>query len=514
MDNVTGSVRLKVRMVARDDIARKRRLRTGEQDQVELAKRNLFSPVVRKEAIRIFFAIAAQMDWKIRQGDVKTAFLFSRSNEKVQVELPNGHKHKKGRDYIWEGYAGLYGMDEASQLWNKTLDEFLEGYGFKACPVEPCLYILKDQKETIILIIYVDDFGYMGNSDKMLEKFEQAIGKRFDIKLTKNPKTFVGFEMEQEPGKIFVHQKSYIEKMAHTFELTNAKVQSTPMEPKLIIQPPAEEMKDIRLYQAMVGSIMYANGTTRPEVSFVTNQLARHASKPGKEHLTYAKKAIKYLYDTRTMGLLYKGTVKLTLKGAVDSEYAGDKFDRKSVTGWLISLNGTPVMWQTKKHPIVTMSSTESEYVGYTMIAKNIAWIRNVLSFLDIDMSQPTKVRVDNQGAMKIAETPKQHGRTKHIDVRYHYIREKINEGMIELEYCSTKDMVADMLTKSLDQKRFIRFRDTIMDGDIKGKCCNEKPCKGCGDDVDPIGYETCDVSCDPSVKGRRMRIQDSDYSQ
>ena len=253
--------------------------------------------------------------------------------------------------------------------------------------------------------------------------------------------------------------------------MENGKNQVTPMEAKLIMAPTKSVMEEIRLYQAVVGSIMYANGTTRPDISFVTNQLARQASQPGKEHLAYGKRAIKYLDGTSTMGLLFTGKLDLELTGDVDSEYAGDTMDRKSMTGWLIDLNGTPVMWQSKQHSIVTTSSTESEYVGYTMIAKSITWIRNVLKFMGFNMSQPTKVRVDNQGAMKMAETPKQHGRTKHIDVRYHYIREKVSDGTIELVYCPTKEMRADMLTKSLDRVKFEKFRDTMLNSNIKGRC-------------------------------------------
>ena len=371
---------------------------------------------------------------------------------------------------LCQAKARLYGMDDASQLWNHTLDEFLVGLGLESCPMESCLYIRKTVEGLyIMLIVYVDDYLYAGNNANMLIKFHKAMSKRFKVKVSDDPSLYIGYEIQQKPGKIFVNQEVYVSKLAETFEVVDAKTQKVPMEPKLILQPAAETLDDKRLYQAVVGSMMYANGTTRPDISFATNQLSRQNANPGKEHLTYGKRVLKYLLDTKCHGLLFQRQDVLKLEGHVDSEYAGDTEDRRSVTGWLVSLNGTPVMWNTKKHPIVTTSSTEAEYVGYTIIAKSVAWIRNVLDFMGFTQREPTIVWVDNQGAIKIAENPKQHGRTKHIDVRYHYIREKILDKTITLAYLSTDQMIADMLTKALDRVKFERFRDAIMETSIGG---------------------------------------------
>ena len=462
-DNVTGEVKNKVRIVAR-----------GDQQSTRPLPMDTFAPVVRSEVVRILFAVAAQLGLNVRQVDVSTAFLYGRRNKPIYLELSAGHPQKDGKSKIWKGFTAIYGLDDASKIWNEALDEFLVKYGFVKCPVEMCLYIMKTKDVMIMLGIYVDDGAYIGTDEKALDKFEKELQKTFNVKLKKEAKTFLGYQIQQEAGRIQIHQTKYVEKITAVFELDEAKDVKTPMDEKLILKEMGEEMQDIRLYQALIGSLLYSAICTRPDVSFAVNQLSQFNSNPSKGHLKYAKRVLKYLNETKGFGLSYKKNNELKLTGVVDSDYANDEKDRKSISGYIICINGTPVIWSTKKQKSVALSSTESEYYGYTMIAQELMWIRQVLDFMGFNQSNPTVVYADNQSAIKMALNPKSHGRTKHVDVRMHYIREQVKNGNIRLEYISTEEMTADMLTKNLGRRKFEYFRNKIMeDFNDQGECCN-----------------------------------------
>lgn len=181
-------------------------------------------------------------------------------------------------------------------------------------------------------------------------------------------------------------------------------------------------------------------------------------------HLTYAKRVMKYLRGTKSYGLLYPRHGKsIVLEAQVDSDYANSD-QRKSYSGYIILINGTPIHWKTKKQKVVTLSSTEAEYVGFTMLVQELLWIMNVIMFTEANLiNLPTKVYCDNESAVTIANGPVSSGRTKHIDVRMHFIRQAVEQGRIELVHRNTKELAADMLTKNLSQNVFVQHRDSLM---------------------------------------------------
>ena len=254
-----------------------------------------FSPVIRTEVIRIIIGIAAQKNLKLNQADVSTAFLYGRKKEKIYLELPRYHQKKDGNRFVWETRTALYGLDDACQIWNRALDDFLRRKEYIRCTVEPCLYKKKDIHGFIILIIYVDDLLYIGSSNALLNEFEKDISERFKIKFTSDVKRFIGYDIYQQKDSIFINQEKYIKELSEIFEVSNFKEFLTPMEEKLVLSEKGEKLEDIRLYQAITGSILYANMGTRADVSFSTNQLSRFMSEPRKEHLGYAKRVFKIL---------------------------------------------------------------------------------------------------------------------------------------------------------------------------------------------------------------------------
>lgn len=239
---------------------------------------------------------------------------------------------------------------------------------------------------------------------------------------------------------------------------------STPADPnvKLCKDDGVSKSVDSIMYQSMVGSLLYAAIATRPDISHAVGVVAKFNSGPNEAHLTAVKRILRYLKGTSDITLKYKKGEKDELLVYSDADYAGDVDDRHSTTGNLFLMSGGPVSWTSKKQPIVTLSTAEAEYVALSTATQEAVWIRKLLSDFGVSPRQAITVMEDNQGAICLARNPVTHSRSKHIDVRYHYIREALNEGIIDLQYCPTHDMIADTLTKPLPKRRFVMLRTNM----------------------------------------------------
>jgi hypothetical protein len=209
---------------------------------------------------------------------------------------------------------------------------------------------------------------------------------------------------------------------------------------------------------------MYAMVGSRPDIAFAQSVVSRYMSKPSHEHWLLVKKLLRYLQGTRDLCLRYSADFEngLTLYGYSDADWAGDKIDRHSTTGYIFFLAGAPVTWAAKKQPTVALSSTEAEYMAVTQACKEAIWLRRLLTDLGYNQEAPTIIYEDNQGCIELARNPVHHSRTKHIDIQWHFIREKLESQEIQLKYCETANMVADICTKALPRVKFRHLRDLM----------------------------------------------------
>lgn len=217
-------------------------------------------------------------------------------------------------------------------------------------------------------------------------------------------------------------------------------------------------------YRTAVGKLTYAATGTRPDVAFAVSYASRFLSAYSEEHWTMVKRILRYLQGTAKFGLIYdrNDPQGMTLVGYCDSDWGGDKGDRKSTSGYLYLLCGGPVSWSSKKQSTIAVSSTEAEYLAATQATKEALWLRRLLSELGYEQTTPTIIKEDNQGCIKLTKNPVFHARTKHFDIQHHFVREHVEKGNIELEYCPTNEMIADMLTKALARNLFAKFVQAI----------------------------------------------------
>lgn len=350
----------------------------------------------------------------------------------------------------------LYGLKQSSRCWNTKFTDFMLSRNFQQTAADKCVFFKKIGDSLVIVVLFVDDGLVFSPEKEKVDDFIQDLQATFEITVNK-PRTFIGIEIEHEVNqRIFINQKSYIEKLIKRFGQEEAVAVSVPADPHVILSKPDEiERNDNIPYQEAVGSLMFAALLTRYDIMFATNYVSRYTSQYEIPHWNAVKRILRYLKGTADLGIEYrKGKVK-SLTGYSDADYAKDLETRRSTTGYLFLLNGGPVSWSTQKQKSVSLSTTEAEYVAASEAAKEATWIRQFLSDIGKPIIQPTPLLIDNQGAVCLIRNPVYHKRTEHIDVKYHHIREKEEYEVIKVQFVSTVDQLADIFTKPLPRDRF-----------------------------------------------------------
>ena len=218
---------------------------------------------------------------------------------------------------------------------------------------------------------------------------------------------------------------------------------------------------DSTVYKQMVGSLMYLTAT-RPDLMFIVSLISRYMERPTESHLLAAKTALRYIKGTVSLGMFYKKGGSEKLVGYTDSDYAGDQDDRKSTSGYVFLMSSGAISWSSKKQPVVTLSTTEAEFIAAASSACQVVWLRRILKVLNQEQSSPTVVFCDNISAIKLSKNLVMHGRSKHIDIRFHFLRDLVRDGILELIHCSTQQQVANVLTKPLKLDVFLRMRGLL----------------------------------------------------
>lgn len=320
----------------------------------------------------------------------------------------------------------------------------------------------------MLIALYVDDIVLATNDTAMLKKEKDQLKKRFEIEDQGEIHYCLGMCIKRDRSTKTMHisQRAYLENVLKRFNMSNCKPVSTPMEvgKKYEKLKDGEQTADLREYQSAIGSLMYASIATRPDISSAVGILSQYMSNPGEEHFRGIKRVLRYIRGTIDFGLEFKAQdeMQVRLHGYADADWAGDISTRKSTTGYLFQIGNATVSWKSKRQSIVALSSTEAEYVSLSSATQETMWIRSLLGSIGFQQIDPTTINEDNQGAIALAGNPGNHPRTKHIDIKYHFIREAVEKNEIALQYCPTKEMLADMLTKALPREKFQELRALI----------------------------------------------------
>jgi hypothetical protein len=321
-----------------------------------------------------------------------------------------------------------------------------------------------DQGKLLIVSLYVDDLICTGNDLTMVHNYKNSMKEHFAMTDLGKMRYFLGVEVTQSELGIIIQQNKYAEEILKRFGMENCNIVKSPIVTgcKLVKDENGKPV-DAKEYKQIVGSLMYLLAT-RPDLTYSVCLVARFMDRPTEMHMVAIKRIMRYLKGTLTHRILYKHKPdrKFELIGWTDSDYAGDLNDRKSTSGYVFMLGTGAVSWSSKKQPIVTLSTTEAEYVAAAACACQCVWMRSVLKHLQVEQGEGTTILCDNSSSIKLSKNPVMHGRCKHIDARFHFLRDLVKDGTVELMYCKSEDQIADLMTKPLKLETFCKLRSML----------------------------------------------------
>ena len=425
-----------------------------------------FAPVVRFESVRSMIALAVHGNMKLHQMDVKTAFLNGELREEVFIRQPEGFIEEGKDNLVCRLKKSIYGLKQSPRCWNIAIDDHLRKMKFIQTEGDPCLYVCRDEGETVLIAVYVDDILIAGKTDKRIAEVKAAIANRFEAKDMGELHYFLGVKVvqDQKAGTIWLGQPAYSESILQQFNMQDAKSCKTPVDLSLKLTKATEESSLVNqeLYQSAVGKLLYLSTRTRPDIAFAVSTVAKFTAKPTEQHWTAVKRILRYIAGTINFGLQFTRGGSIDCTGFSDADWAGDINDRKSTSGYLFKVGGGPVSWKSRKQTCVALSTAEAEYMSLTLAAQEAMWLNRLLAELQSqkEPSKPAILYEDNQSAICMTKNPQFHGRCKHIDIKYHFIRDEAKKGTIDVRYCRTDDMIADMLTKGLHAEQFVKLRE------------------------------------------------------
>lgn len=463
-----------------DGITTKRKARLvakGYNQQPGIHFKETFAPVARLSSLRLLTAIATQCNMKIRQLDVKTAYLNANLDEEIYMEIPElleeilekiikteredmqtrrkaiNMKEKIHKNKVCLLKKSLYGLKQSGRQCNKTLDSVIKAFGANQTDADPCMYYVKMEEEYMYILTYVDDILIASKSKDNIKKFEEYLSQIFDLTIAGDLKRCLGIEFERTDTTMTLKQTKYIEDILLRFRMNEANPVKTPLSTGQERKENEENDESNNIpYRELVGALTYLSVATRPDITFAVSYLSQFNSNYKREHWNMAKRVLRYIKGTKNIGITYQANGDM--ESYADADWANCKIDRRSFTGYIFLLSKGPISWSSRKQRTVALSSTEAEYMALTEAVKEAIYLKKLLTELKCEDLQSNTIYCDNAGTKKLAENAVYHSRTKHIDVRHHFIRENVKNKVIEIKHKRTEEMLADILTKGLPYPR------------------------------------------------------------
>jgi hypothetical protein len=330
-------------------------------------------------------------------------------------------------------------------------------HSFIRSKTDACLYI--HSEKPLLALIYVDDIIGFTTNDQIWENLIHEMEKELKINNLGNAKWLLGMSLTQNNNRITINQEKYVKQLLLRHHMENCKPAKTPMVPvnenQHIKEEEARKEIDPKIkeeYLQIVGGLIYLSVISRPDIAYAVSKLGQYMNKPSSMDLVKAKRVLRYLQGTMDLYLNYLGKNNKTLIGYSDSDWAGNYDNRRSMSGFIFTLGGTAVSWSSKTQPTVALSSAEAEYIAIGYATQEAMFLRSVLEELNQLNKESTRIYVDNQSSIKIATNQTVKNRTKHIAIKFHFVKEKVENNEINLKYLPTEDMLADIFTKPVGQ--------------------------------------------------------------
>jgi hypothetical protein len=406
--------------------------------------------------------LAAQNHWPLWQLDVSNAFLHGFLKENVFMAQPFGFVDSAQPSHVCKLHKSLYGLKQAPCAWFERFTSHLLTLGFTASLADASLFVLHTGSTTMYLLLYVDDIVITGNNSTVISDIISQLSTTFELKDLGPLPYFLGLQIEYKKVGLFVHQQKYLTDLFHKFQMTDCKAAPTPIATTTPLSTDSNDaLSDPTPFRSLVGALQYAT-FTRPDITFAVNRVCQFMHKPSNVHFVATKRILRYLKGTLHKGVLFQPG-PLALTAFTDADWAGDPLDRRSTFGVVVFLGHNLITWLAKKQHTVSHSSTEAEYRSLATGVAELAWLRQVLCDLKLYLPSAPLIWCDNTSALALASNPVFHGHTKHIEVDFHFVHEKVVCGDLLLQFISTHDQLADIFTKALPSTWFLQLCSKLM---------------------------------------------------
>ena len=431
----------------------------------------VFANTVNPVVYRLLLAYASLNDWEIRQWDVKSAFTCAKLDEVIYIQQPTGFEVPGSEKLVCRLNKALYGLKQSARAWEQHLKRLLAKLAIIPLKIDQSVYI-STTGTPIILSTHVDDLLVLSPYKKRVIEVLDALNKDIPVKDLGDAETFLGMQIirDRQAKSLILHQTAYTERTIKKFrpklavkEAATGNTVPVPVGYDIDQYDGIQSPEATNQYQQEVGSLLYLAGKTRPDIAYAVGLLSRYSSNPGPQHQKLADQLWKYLATTPSLGL-YFHQMEPNIAQYVDADYGGDKATRRSTTGYISLFRGAAVTWRSTLQKTVALSSCEAEYMAIREAIKEALYIRAVtaeIPFLQ-DLLGLKELYTDSQSAIDLALNPRHHQRTKHVDITYHFVRETVQEDLIQLRHIGTNDQLADYLTKAMPSPKWQKYIDQV----------------------------------------------------
>ncbi|KAJ1043891.1 hypothetical protein NDA10_005317 [Ustilago hordei] len=421
-----------------------------------------FSPVAPLGAIRAILALAVQNNWEVHALDITMAYLNSTLKEAIYMKPPEGSGVAPGK--VYKVVKGLYGLKQSGREWNQEFDRSLRRMGFFQVECAPCIYTKGQGEDMAIVVIYVDDTLVIAPRLETVLKVKKQIGQRWKMEDSGEVSHFLGIKISRDRAMrtMTIGQSGYIDQVLAKHLDKRTKPTMVPMQsiPEGTLVASAAQQKE---YPVIVGKLLWVANSTRPDLSLTVGVLARHMREPSQEHYQAAQRVLRYLESTRQVGLVYRASESQEpLVAHSDANWASDAtIQRRSTSGSVALVYGNPVAWKSATQKCVSLSAVEAEFIAATEATREVLFLKQLLRSIGIATGTPT-VYSDNTGCIQVSKDPAQHWKLKHIDTKYHFVRNNVQEGRVQIKYVDTTRNLADVLTKPIGRQAMQQARSGL----------------------------------------------------
>ncbi|RVW74747.1 Retrovirus-related Pol polyprotein from transposon RE1 [Vitis vinifera] len=451
---VDGSIeRFKARLVAK-----------GYTQTYGIDYTKTFAPVAKINTVRVLLSLAANLDWPLQQFDVKNVFLHGELSKEVYMDLPPGCMvSEKQCQKVCKLKKSLYGLKQSPRTWFGRFTKSMRAFGYRQSNSDHTLFLKKQHGKITTLIVYVDDMVVTRNDPEERKALQNYLSREFEMKDLGPLKYFLGIEVSRSSEGIFLSKKKYALDLLQETGMLGCQPVNTPIEEglKLCVEP-NQVSTDKGRYQRLVGRLMYL-AHTRPDLAYALSVVSQYMHNPGEQHMNAIMRILRYLKNAPGKGILFaKNVDHQSIEVYTDADWVGAVDDRRSTSGYFTFVGGNLVTWKSKKQNVVARSSAEAEFRGMALRLCEALWLRLLLQDLGYLSRQPIRLFCDNKAACDIAHNPVQHDRTKHVEVDRFFIKEKLDDKIVELPKIRSENQLADILTKAVSSQVFSKFLDKL----------------------------------------------------